>query len=123
MKATPLLLAAACAITSAALLSCGDSGTEMPAGLNPGPPIRGAFRLTLDATAQEIRAYARENGHVPLGEGGQALLAAGIRSAPVADPWGNPVRYSGEGMRFTLASAGPDQQWDTKDDLSVTDGE
>lgn len=123
MKTIRLLFFVALAILSAAFLSCGDSGTEMPAGLNPGPPVRKAFMLTLDATAREIRDYARENGHVPRGDGSEALVAAGIRSAPVTDPWGNPVRYSGEGMTFTLASAGPDQQWGTEDDLSVSGGE
>ncbi|MGC8763661.1 MAG: hypothetical protein ACP5VN_08545 [Acidobacteriota bacterium] len=109
----PLLLAAA----------CGSGEGDVPAGLNPGPPIRKAFQLSLEQAAREIQQAARSRGEVPQGEGREVLLAAGVRTVPQLDPWGGEVRYAGEGSRFTLSSAGPDGRWGTDDDLVVTGGE
>ncbi len=101
---------------------CGKSGHEPPAAINPIPPIRNAFKLSMDAVAGQIRNYAIENGQVPQGDDVSALLKAGIRDAPQVDPWNTPVRYRGEGNAFVLSSAGPDKKWGTSDDIVVKGG-
>lgn len=103
--------------------ACGSGEGDVPTGLNPGPPIRRAFQLSLVQAGREIQQAARSRGEVPQGEGREVLLAAGFRTVPQFDPWGGEVRYSGEGSRFTLSSAGPDGRWGTDDDLVVTGGE
>ncbi len=103
--------------------ACGSGEGDVPAGLNPGPPIRKAFQLSLEQAGREIQQAARSRGEVPQGEGREVLLAAGVRTVPQFDPWGGEVRYRGEGPRFTLSSAGPDGRWGTDDDLVVTGGE
>lgn len=100
--------------------ACGSGEGDVPAGLNPGPPVRKAFRLSLEQAAGEIRQAARDRGEVPQGEGLTVLWAAGVRSVPQFDPWGGEVKYAGEGSRFTLSSAGPDGRWGTDDDLVLT---
>jgi hypothetical protein len=100
-------------------LGCGTSSNEPPASLNYAPISRKAFAASLEATAQGIGQYALENGQVPQGEGVQVLYQEGIRGAPSKDPWDGEVRYYGEGNRFTLSSAGPDRQWETKDDIVI----
>lgn len=115
-----VVLAAVVAITL--LTACGNSGNEPPAAINPIPPIRNAFKLSLDAVATQIRNYAVENGHVPEGDDVSALLKAGIRDAPQVDPWNTPVRYHGQGSSFVLSSAGPDKKWGTPDDIVIRGG-
>lgn len=113
--------AAVCLLLLAGVfVGCGGDN-EPPAAINPGPPIRKAFLLSLDSAAMQIRTYAMQNGSVPEGEGVQTLFAAGVRSVPENDPWGGTVRYEGRGRSFTLSSAGPDGRWGTKDDCVVTE--
>ena len=88
-------------------------------GLNPATPIRKAFSVSLDVVAQQIIQYDSANGQVPQGDGVFVLQQAGMRTAPTSDPWGNEVKYSGEGSHFTLSSAGPDGKWGTKDDIVI----
>jgi len=117
------LVAVLAAISAIALLTaCGKSDKEPPAAINPIPPIRNAFKLSLGAVATQIRNYAVENGHVPEGEDVSALLKAGIRDAPQVDPWNTQVRYHGEGTSFVLSSAGPDKKWATPDDIVIRGG-
>ncbi|ELP31084.1 type II secretion system protein GspG [Rhodopirellula baltica] len=40
--------------------------------------------------------------------------------APLDDEWGNPLRYQGSDIGFTLTSLGPDGQLGTKDDIQLT---
>ncbi len=101
---------------------CGKSGHEPPAAVNPIPPIRNAFKLSMNAVASQIRNYAIENGQVPQGDDVSALLKAGIRDAPQVDPWNTPVHYHGEDNTFVLSSAGPDKKWGTSDDIVVKGG-
>ena len=115
-----VFLAAALILASAA---CGSSSDEPPAALNPAPPVRKAFIVSLTIVAQQINQYQMMNGQVPEGEGVSALYRARISSAPQIDPWGNEVRYRGEGNSYTLSSAGPDQQWGTKDDIVIENGD
>ncbi len=123
-KATVRGLAAVlCAVMVLALLTgCGKSDHEPPAAINPIPPIRNAFKLSMDAVASQIRNYAIENGQVPQGDDVSALLKAGIRDAPQVDPWNTPVHYHGEGGTFVLSSAGPDRKWGTSDDIVIKGG-
>jgi hypothetical protein len=101
-------------------LACSTADEQaVQQGLNPAPPIRKAFSVSLEITAQQIGQYALENGQVPQGEGVEVLHRAGIRNAPSMDPWSGEVRYVGEGSHFTLSSAGPDTQWETEDDLVI----
>lgn len=123
MKSKARLPLAAAGLFALLLIpGCSTSDSEVPAGLNPGPPIRKAFQLSLEQAGREIEQVARSRGEVPQGEGREALLAAGVRTVPEFDPWGGEVRYAGEGSRFTLSSAGPDGRWGTDDDLVVTGG-
>jgi hypothetical protein len=108
----------------AALLSLGfgigctqQDEEAVKAQFNPGPPIRKAFTVSLQMVAQQIDQRADMGGQVPQGDGVEALNQAGIRGVPGVDPWGNPLRYHGEGGHYTLSSAGPDQQWGTQDDV------
>jgi len=86
---------------------------------DPGPPIRKAFSVSLEVVAQQIIQYDSVNGQVPQGDGLLVLQQAGMRSTPDTDPWGNKIRYHGEGSHFTLSSAGPDCKWGTKDDIVI----
>lgn len=104
------------------LCACGSSSDEPPAALNPGPPIRKAFIVSLEAGAQEISQYQLMNGDPPQGDGVQSLYSAGLRSVSAKDPWDGDVRYHGEGRHWTLSSAGPDTQWGTRDDIVFEDG-
>ena len=121
--AKAFLVVVLAAISAIALLTaCGKSDNEPPAALNPIPPIRNAFKLSLGAVATQVRNYAVENGHVPEGDDVTALLKAGIRDAPQIDPWNTQVRYHGEGTTFVLSSAGPDRKWGTPDDIVIRGG-
>ena len=113
----------AAAVLLLVFTGCGSSGDEPPAALNPAPPVRKAFIVSLSVVAQQISQYQMMNGHVPEGDGVAALYQARITSAPQLDPWGNEVRYHGEGASYTLSSAGPDQEWGTKDDILFENGE
>ena len=88
-------------------------------GLNPAPPIRKAFVVSLEVNAQQIDQYVMMRGEAPQGDGAEVLQQAGIRGMPTKDPWDGEVRYHGEGTHYTLSSAGPDTQWETKDDIVI----
>ena len=119
---TPLLLAVMALLTVALVTACGKSNNEQPpAALNPAPPLRKAFTASLIGSGTLIRNYGIENGGVPKGKGVAVLVAAGLKSVPQTDPWGEKVRYVGSGLHYKLSSAGPDRQWGTKDDIVVTD--
>jgi hypothetical protein len=107
----------------ASLAACGSSSDEPPAALNPGPPIRKAFILSLQTAASEIGRYQMMNGEVPQGEGVEVLYKARLMSVPQTDPWDDPVRYHGEGSTYTLSSAGPDRRWGTPDDIVIENGQ
>ena len=116
------LVIAACALgVLAGLGGCSKSEEDaVKAGFDPGPPIRKAFAASLQVYASQISQRESVSGHVPEGDGVSVLEQAGIRGVPNTDPWGNEVRYHGEGDRFTLSSAGPDRQWGTKDDIVIS---
>jgi len=122
-----LLSVAAISLGMACLLglfiACGSSSSEPPAALNPAPPIRKAFLVSLQVAGTQIAQYETMHGHVPEGDGMGVLLAAGMRSVPQMDPWGNEVKYHGSGSSYTLSSAGPDGQWGTPDDIVIEDGQ
>ncbi len=118
---TPLLLAVLALLAVALVTACGKSNNEPPAALNPAPPLRKAFTLSLIGSGTLIRNYGIENDGVPKGKGVAVLVAAGLKSIPRTDPWGEKVRYVGSGLHYKLSSAGPDRQWGTKDDIVVTD--
>jgi hypothetical protein len=124
-KAGTLVLVAALFAALGSAAGCSkseDSGP--PAALNPAPPIRAAFVVSLQATASEISQYeALNGGQPPQGDGVGVLFAAGLRSAPQEDPWGREVRYHGEGGSYRLESAGPDGRWGTPDDIVIVDGQ
>lgn len=50
----------------------------------------------------------------PLTDGAEPLLDA----ANLKDAWGNPFEYSVDGKKYTIRSAGPDEQMGTEDDLT-----
>jgi general secretion pathway protein G len=50
----------------------------------------------------------------PLRDGDDPLLDAG----KLKDAWGNPFDYSVDGKKYTIRSAGPDEQMNTEDDLT-----
>jgi len=100
---------------------CGKSDNEPPAALNPAPAMRKAFMVSLKTAGEQVRNYAIENGHVPEGDSVEVPIAAGLRTTPSMDPWGNAVQYKGEGNHYSFSSAGPDKQWGTKDDIVITD--
>jgi len=105
----------------AALSGCTQSEENaVKEGLNPATPIRKAFATSLEVYAQQVSQRENVSGHVPEGDGVAVLEHAGIRGIPNTDPWGNEVRYHGEGDHFTLSSAGPDGQWGTKDDIVIS---
>jgi hypothetical protein len=115
-----VFVAAGLLLASAA---CGSPGDEPPAALNPAPPVRKAFVVSLTVAAQQISQYQMMNGQVPEGDSVAALNQTRMISAPQTDPWGNEVRYHGEGASYTLSSAGPDRRWGTKDDIVIENGE
>jgi hypothetical protein len=61
---------------------------------------------------QAIETYRAEHGALPEGIPGNKLVVV------IADAWGEALRYDvDEGKRYLIRSAGPDQQFDTADDL------
>jgi hypothetical protein len=105
----------------ASLAGCSKSEEQaVQEGLNPATPIRKAFAVSLEVYAQQISQQEALSGRIPQGDGIAVLERAGIRGVPGTDPWGNEVRYHGEGSRFTLSSAGPDGQWGTRDDIVIS---
>lgn len=117
----PMLIATVAVTFLAA--GCGKSNNEPPAALNPAPAMRKAFIVSLKTAGEQVRNYAIQNGHVPEGEGVEVPIAAGLRTTPRVDPWGNAVRYKGKGNHYSFSSAGPDKQWGTKDDILITDAD
>jgi type II secretion system (T2SS) protein G len=80
-------------------------------------------RAELEEIAAALEVFKAERGsyvtsdkeHVLINHLSPRYLSRVIR----IDPWNRPYRYSGEGGRFTLSSAGPDGKEHTSDDILV----
>jgi hypothetical protein len=80
-------------------------------------------RAELEEIAGALEVFKAERGsyvtsdkeHVLINHLSPRYLSRVIR----IDPWNKPYRYSGEGDRFTLSSAGPDGIEHTSDDILV----
>jgi hypothetical protein len=109
-----------CVLVMLVGLGCSSADEQaFKEGLNPAPPIRKAFLVSLEVYAQQIDQYVMMRGEAPQGDGVEVVQQAGIRGVPTKDPWDGEVRYHGEGAHYTLSSAGPDTQWETKDDIVI----
>ncbi len=92
---------------------------------------RGEADNILTMAQMATRQYEFEYGRLPAAaRWGEAMLGTDREVNPraitflperkfLADPWGTPIRYrlDDENHRFELRSAGPDRQFDTRDDL------
>jgi len=114
---------AAWALALGLLVACGSSNSEPPDAINPALNTRKAFLVSLQVAGTQISQYEMMHGHVPEGDGVGVLIEAGLRTVPQMDPWGNEVKYHGSGSNWTLSSAGPDNQWGTRDDIVIEDGQ
>jgi hypothetical protein len=73
-----------------------------------------ATDVILINAVSEIEAHAERTGSLPSAEEGQELLEE------LRDAWGNELRYEPVGDSFAIRSAGPDEVFDTDDDIVST---
>lgn len=67
----------------------------------------------LVAYVRNVNGHGRDVGGLP------THLRQVISNRDLVDPWGGPIRYSTEGIRFELLSAGSDREFATHDDIIV----
>lgn len=69
----------------------------------------------LQAAVVTVESFEHENGHLPEGVDGNKLLI----NAELNDGWGQSIRYEPlDKDSFQVRSAGPDETFDTSDDLT-----
>jgi hypothetical protein len=124
---TPSLLLAAGLALLAGACKKSDKPTygEQLAGAYDRGKAMGA-RGDLQTIAMALTSYVTSHGSLPDAEDIDALAdelePEEVRVCPRHDPWGTPYFYERDGDSYTLASAGHDGQWDTDDDLELSDG-
>jgi len=86
--------------------------------------LKNATRIQIGRIHSCLLKYKSIHGAYPLvAEFSAALLSNGCgnllqNGVTVVDPWGTPIRYHIEGGIPSVTSAGPDQKFDTEDDVN-----
>ena len=120
---------AASALALLALASCGKTGEEYVENVVDAQERGKALgaRGDLQTLAVAITGYVTAEGELPdaadIGELAALLEPNHARRVPRKDPWGGGYDYWTDGDSYVLSSAGKDGEWDTDDDLEVSDGQ
>jgi hypothetical protein len=81
----------------------------------------------LKATAAVITSYLTGEGNLPEADdidGLREILQPDYtRRLATVDPWGNKYDFWTDGREYVLSSSGLDGEWDTEDDIEVSDGQ
>ena len=70
-------------------------------------------QATLNAAKRELNDFRTETGHLPSGIDGNMLILKHV------DAWGTELRYDAETSPTLVRSAGPDQLYNTNDDVTA----
>ena len=81
-----------------------------------------AIESDLKTIAYALQQYMMEQGELPQGslEDVMKVLVPTYMRAPMTTSQGFPIRYRRTATGFELAVWGPDERWDTRDDIKVT---
>lgn len=107
-------LSAAVVIALFSLTGCADEDTFEDIF----PEARDRTAVQLRATQVAIESYWKTYGELPGDLDALHIAMPGYMVVDV-DAWGTPVRYVRTASGYCLWSAGPDESWETSDDMAL----